>query len=80
MARYSIADVEHGLPQLIDRAVAGGEVIISLEGRPDVELRVVANAMRRSSSLEAIRALRDAGPRMNITSVELLRQMYEDRD
>ncbi len=78
MSSYSVADAKNSFSSLIDSAIAGDEVIITRHGKPVVELRPVPTEAERRSSLEVIRAFRDAGPRMHITTVELLRQMYED--
>lgn len=79
MSRYSVADAKNGLSSLIDSAMAGDEVVITRHGKPVVELRPIA-AQRRSpdKGLDALRAFRESGPTLDITSVELLRQMYED--
>jgi prevent-host-death family protein len=39
MAEYSVATAKNSLPALIDRALAGEEVIITRRGKPVVELR-----------------------------------------
>ena len=36
---YSVADAKNRLPSLIDKALAGEEVIITRRGKPVVELR-----------------------------------------
>jgi prevent-host-death family protein len=42
MSTYSVADAKAGLPRLIDKAMAGEEVIITRHGKPTVELRPTA--------------------------------------
>lgn len=39
MSRYSVAEAKNGLPNLIDRALQGEEVLITRHGRVVVELR-----------------------------------------
>jgi len=39
MTAYSVADAKNRLPTLIDKALAGEEVIITRRGKPVVELR-----------------------------------------
>lgn len=41
MARYSVATTKDKLSSLIDKALAGEEVIITRHGKPTVEMRVV---------------------------------------
>ena len=80
MTTYSVADAKNHLPSLIDKALAGEEVVITRHGKPVVELRTTtAPEVRANPALYAwLRARRDSRPGMDITSVELLRQMYED--
>ena len=41
MARYSVATTKDNLSSLIDKALAGEEVVITRHGKPTVELRMV---------------------------------------
>jgi prevent-host-death family protein len=41
MARYSVATTKDNLSKLIDKALAGEEVVITRHGKPAVELRIV---------------------------------------
>jgi len=47
MSNYSVADAKNRLPALIDRALAGEEVVITRHGRPVVELKAVIAPPRR---------------------------------
>jgi prevent-host-death family protein len=84
MTTYSVADAKAGLPRLIDRAMAGEEVIITRHGKPVAELRPAAQAPRSPTPEErraayewlASRRLTLKGP--PITSVELLNMIYDD--
>ncbi len=83
MATYSVADAKNGLPKLIDRALNGEEVIITRHGKPVVELRPTAQPPVRPTpgsygSYEWLRARREARPGIDLTSVELLDQMYDE--
>ena len=80
MSRYSVADAKNGLSGLIDSAMSGNEVVITRHGKPVVELRPVSATIPRDNGMAWLRARRDARPPSGITSVELLRQMYEDND
>ena len=83
MAAYSVADAKNRLPSLIDKAIAGEEVVITRHGKPVAELRAstksVADAAR-VGSYAWLKARRDQRPSVSITSVELLDQMYEKPD
>jgi len=76
---FSVAEAKNGLPSLIDRATAGEEVVITRHGRPVAELRPigprVSGAPGNYALLKRQRASRKGVP---ISSVELLRSMYED--
>ena len=82
MSTYSVADAKDGLPRLIDRAMAGEEVIITRHGKPVVELRPTAapepDADARRAGHDWLRQRREAGPTLTVSSVELLNQMYDD--
>ena len=41
MKTYSVAEAKNQLPKLIDRALAGEEVVITRRGKPVVELKQV---------------------------------------
>jgi prevent-host-death family protein len=80
LTTYSVADAKNGLPRLIDRALAGEEVIISRHGKPVVELRPALPSGNRPgpASYEWLRSGRVTPKGPPITSVELLNQIYED--
>jgi antitoxin (DNA-binding transcriptional repressor) of toxin-antitoxin stability system len=46
MSTHSVAEATSQLPRLIDRALKGESVVISLDGRPVVELRPLPAAPR----------------------------------
>jgi prevent-host-death family protein len=78
MAEYSVADAKNRLPKLIDRALAGEEVIITRRGKPVVELRpACAPPAPPIGSDEWLIQRRRARPAINMTSVELLNLIYE---
>ena len=80
MASYSVADAKNRLPTLIDKAMAGEEVVITRHGRPVVELRPARQRSVKSPKAmhEWLLARTRARKGVGITSVELLDQMYED--
>jgi prevent-host-death family protein len=78
MTDYSVADAKNHLPKLIDKALAGEEVVITRRGKPVVELRPAAPRPEPPSGTdEWLFARTRSRPRVNITSVELLNLIYE---
>jgi prevent-host-death family protein len=78
MAEYSVATAKNSLPALIDRALAGEEVIITRRGKPVVELRPASpRAEPPIGSHEWLDARRHARPGVGLTSVEILDLVYE---
>ena len=79
MSAYSVADAKNSLPKLIDKALAGEEVIITRRGKPVVELKCVERPQvpRPRGMLEWLRSRRDARPGVGLTSVEILDLLYE---
>ena len=81
-----IADVQYrrsqdpSLPQLIDRALAGKEVVITRHGCPVVTLKPVAPPPRRitEAHIEWLRAHR-VGRKSGIDAVTLVRQIGDER-
>lgn len=80
MASYSVARAKNTLPDLINKAIAGEEVVITRHGKPVAELRPKLGRPQRSSTsaYEALRRGRDALTPTTITSVALLDALYED--
>ena len=83
MARYSVAEAKNGLPRLIDKALQGEEVVITRHGKATVELRAVQEPRQPERSqkewMEWLRERREAGPRLDITYLELKRLEEEER-
>jgi prevent-host-death family protein len=80
MSTHSVAEAKNRLPALIDKAIEGEEVVITRHGRPVAELRPAGRRATKSSKAmtEWLLARRDARKSVDITSVELLNQIYED--
>ena len=85
MAEYSVANAKNHLPQLIDKALQGEEVIITRRGKPVIELRPA------SAQPALPKTARDwdawlfertrARPGVGLTSVEILDLLNEtDQD
>jgi len=78
---YSVADAKNRLPRLIDKALAGEEVIITRRGKPIVEVRPASRrAARGTGTHEWLRARTRARPGVGLTSVEILDLMYESKE
>ena len=78
MTAYSVAEAKNRLPALIDKALAGEEVIISRRGKPVVELRPTQSRSEPPvGSDEWLFERTRLRPRVNITSVELINLIYE---
>jgi prevent-host-death family protein len=78
MAVYSVADAKNRLPTLIDKALAGEEVIITRRGKPVVELRPTRSRPEPPvGSDEWLFERTRSRPRVDLTSVELLNLIYE---
>ena len=81
MTTYSVAEAKNHLPKLIDRALAGEEVIITRRGKPVIELRPAAQRPKPPiGSDEWLAERRKSRPAISITSVDLLNSIYESDD
>jgi prevent-host-death family protein len=82
MSTYSVADAKAGLPSLINRALAGEEVIITRHGKPVVELRPasVPNPAGRAAALKRLLAHSITPAAGAPTSVELMNLIYDAPD
>lgn len=81
MTDYSVADAKNRLPSLIDKALAGEQVVITRRGKPVVELRPTARQPAPATAThEWLRARTRARPGVGLTSVEILDLMYESKE
>lgn len=64
MPRYSVAATKDRLSSLIDKALAGEEVIITRRGKPVVELRTVSGSEPgdKAAAFERLRGFRESSP------------------
>ena len=78
MTAYSVAEAKNTLPKLIDRALQGEEVVITRHGKPVAELRPAGRQTVAPVATYAwLRSRRHARPVVHLTSVEVLKQLYE---
>ena len=81
MTAYSVAEAKNRLPSLIDKALAGEEVIITRRGKAVVELRpAVRQAAPATGTHEWLRARTRTRPSIGLTSVEIRDLMYESKE
>ncbi|MFI4935744.1 MAG: type II toxin-antitoxin system Phd/YefM family antitoxin [Caulobacterales bacterium] len=82
MASYSVAEAKNQLPSLINKAMAGEEVVITRHGKPvaDLKGRRTKTPEERAALYERLREHRESGPDVGISSVELLNEMYDEPD
>ena len=81
VGHYSVASSKDHLSALIDRAVAGEDVVITRRGKPVAELRAVASARPgRASTLAGLRRLRESGPEIDIPVHRFSEWLYEDEE
>lgn len=82
MPNYSVATTKDKLASLIDKALAGEEVVITRHGKPTAKLSAVEaeHVPKRSKDewLEKLKQLRDLGLHSDTNSVDLIRQMREE--
>lgn len=82
MPHYSVATTKDQLSRLIDKALAGEEVVITRHGKPTVELRVVEGAEKPRASMaewmERLRRLRATQTLSDISAADLIRQMRDE--
>jgi prevent-host-death family protein len=75
LTNYSVAEAKNRLPSLIDKALAGEEVVITRHGKPVAELHARREIDPQAARAATERLLARRHPGVGVTSVELLRQM-----
>lgn len=82
MPHYSVATTKDQLSSLIDKALAGEEVIITRRGKPTVELRVVSQERgNREAALERLRSFRQSMPPVAPVPLERFSEwLYEEEE
>lgn len=79
MARYSVATAKDSFSELIDRARAGEEVVITRRGQVVAELcppRTVIDG--HEDIYQRLKQFRDSQPQIDIDAVDLIRQMRDE--
>jgi prevent-host-death family protein len=80
MANYSVAQAKDKLPQLINRALAGEEVVITRRGAVVAELKPKLTARKKLDDAfwEELRQVRESQPAATISAVDLIRQVRDE--
>jgi antitoxin (DNA-binding transcriptional repressor) of toxin-antitoxin stability system len=80
MTTYSVAHANEALLSLLDRVLQGEEVIISRDGKAVAELRSLVSTARKAApdGYAWLKARRQGRAQVEITSVDILNQLYED--
>ena len=82
MSEHSVAEAKNKLPDLINRALKGEDVVITRHGRPVVELRAIPEPIRPQSMGEGLDwlARRRIKPRRITEDVGTLVSRMRDED
>lgn len=84
MASYGVAEAKNNFTHLLDRVEAGESITITRHGKPIAELKAApAVSSTRSmedhlAALDEVRALRESQPPLDISAVDLIRQMRDE--
>ena len=82
MPHYSVATAKDHLSSLIDKALAGEEVVVTRHGKPTIAFTVVATGAKQKRSqaewMEKLRVLRESLPPSPVPAVGLIRQMRDE--
>lgn len=80
MPSYSVATTKDNLSSLIDKALAGEEVIVTRHGKPTISFQIVEQAKPRSRAewMDWLRVRRERLPKMQTSYLDLKRQDEEN--
>jgi prevent-host-death family protein len=80
MTRYGVAEAKDGLPGLIDKALAGEEVVITRHGTPLVRLMPVDRTAPKDAraATDQLRRRLAGLPRLNVPAHRFYDWLYED--
>ena len=81
MAEYSVAEAKNTLPKLIDRALAGEEVVITRRGKRVAEIKPAAPSPSPPAGTHDWLFDRTASrPPVGLTSLEIIDLLYEQQE
>jgi prevent-host-death family protein len=84
MPHYSVATTKDNLASLIDKALAGEEVVITRHGKPTVRMQVVEETRPKTPQrtkaewMDWLRERRKQLPELGVSGAELVRKMREE--
>jgi prevent-host-death family protein len=80
MTQHSVAEAKNRLPELIDRALRGEDVVITRHGHAVVELRPVASPPRpvTAADLDWLAEWRSTLPTSPVDGASLVSQMRDE--
>jgi prevent-host-death family protein len=79
MANYSVATTKDKLSSLIDKALAGEEVVITRHGKPTVSLHVVQPVAKPvKKGLAWLKERRDALQPLNVGGADIVAEMRSE--
>ena len=78
MTEVRVAEAKARLSELLDRVERGEEVVITRRGKPVARVSGVARKLE-PIDFAAIRELRESMPFQEVPSVDLIRQMRDDK-
>ncbi len=78
MANVTLADAKARLSELVDRAAAGEDVLITRRGKLVARIVSAASPARKPIDVEALRALSESMPPQAQSAAEFIRAMRDD--
>lgn len=79
MPNYSVAEAKNSLPILLDRAIAGEEVVITRRGAVIAEIRPKRPEVPGDDTIyERLQQLRESQSPLPISGVDLIRQIRDE--
>jgi antitoxin (DNA-binding transcriptional repressor) of toxin-antitoxin stability system len=79
MAHYSVATTKDKLSSLIDKALAGEEVVITRHGKPTVSLNIVQSDVKPAKKgLAWLSEKRNALPPLGADGIDIVAEMRSD--
>jgi len=84
MASYGVAEARDNFAHLLERVEAGESITITRHGKPVAELKATAqtrpnpSAEDRRVALDRLRAIVESQPPLDVSAVDLIRQMRDE--
>ena len=84
MASYGVAEARDNFAHLLERVEAGESITITRHGKPVAELKATArtrpnpSAEDRRVALDRLKAIVESQPPLDVSAVDLIRQMRDE--